>query len=379
MECFVISEPSVRIETEKIFRDKYIDGIKTQLRKSKYKLREVGGEDIKYIKEYFEKEEKRPVVIVVGFTFIWLNECIHRLTSASIHPLVLTSLSSQHTTKISTISFDESEAIFRLCQYFGENGIKKVAYFGYNPNKPSHGNQYKAYKESKQIFNLADIHPYYDCYSDYGNIDKCAKVFFSRYSDYEAVICASPECAVKIIYEMKKRNISHSNLYVAAIGSSPLCSAVTPRITCYNFDASLCGQKAAKLYKTLVNNPEFSYISSYITGSLNIEESTNFMPFKNLYSRPYVANHFSANHPTYETTGDAEIDIINRIENLICNSDKIDLDYIELLKSGSSDKEFAEKHFISENTLNYRIKNMCKILGVGSRKEMQEMLNEWIG
>jgi ABC-type lipoprotein export system ATPase subunit/DNA-binding CsgD family transcriptional regulator len=129
--------------------------------------------------------------------------------------------------------------------------------------------------------------------------------------------------------------------------------------------------------RALVNNPEISVLSARTSGTLSINESTKFMPFNYTQTAP-SHQAFTLVHPTYIISGDDEIDTITRIENLLCRSDAIDREYIELLINEKETKDFAEKHFISENTLNYRIKNMCKTLGVGSRKELQKTLKMWM-
>lgn len=378
MECFVISESLSGSETTGALKAEYIEGIKAQIRKSRYKLREITENDISDVKKYFAAEGKRPVVILVGFTVMWIGECVNFLQSESIHPIVLTSLESRHTKPVSIVSFDEGEAVFKLCRYFAENGIHKIAYFGYNPNSFSHGVQYTSFKNSKTLFNIQDIHPYFDCYSDYGNIEKCANVFFDYYSDYEAVICSSPDRAIKLLHDIKKRGIAPDALKVASVGWSSLNEMVSPSLTGYKFDAAACGRKAVKIYKLIVNNPEISSLKASISGTLLIGGSTDFMPFGNEYSVPYLGNKFTSVHPTYITSGDSEIDMINNIENLINRSDKIDREYINLLLAGADTSGFAEKHFISENTLNYRIKNMCKTLGVATRKDLYDMLTTWL-
>ena len=378
MDCFVICEPTTDNEAKKVILSQYMEGIKTQLRKSRYKLREIDETLIPEAIEYFEKNQKRPVVIVVSLSAMWLEECMDILRLYDIHALLLTYTSDSPIYKnTSSVSFDENEAITTLCRYFAENGIQKVAYFGYDPNAYNHSVQYNSFKKCKTRFNFQDIHPYYDCYSNYGNIDRCAKVFFSRYEDYEAVICSTPDCAVKLVHDMKVLGIDSQRLRIASVGASKLSNSITPRITNYDFDSTVCGQKIVKLYKTLVNNPEISFLSARISGTLTINESTGFMPFKNNVTlQPRKA--FATIHPTYITSGDDEIDIMTRLENLLCKSDEIDREYIELLKNGEDTKDFAEKHFISENTLNYRIKNMCKIMDVDSRKELQKLLIAWM-
>ncbi|MBQ4526622.1 MAG: substrate-binding domain-containing protein [Clostridia bacterium] len=378
MDCFVMCEYASDTEAKKAILSQYMNGIKQQLRTSRHRLREIDETQIPEVIEYFEKIQKRPVVIIVSLSAMWLENCLDILHSFNVYALLLTPTADSPIYKnTSTVSFDEGEAVNTLCRYFAQNGIQRVAYFGYDPNTPAHGVQYNAFKKCKTRFNFQDIHPYFDCYSNYGNIDKCARVFFSRYEDYEAVICSNPDCAVKLLHDMKALGIKENRLHIASVGSSELSNAITPKITSYNFDSALCGQKVVKLYKTLVNNPEISVLSARTSGTLSINESTGFMPFNNTATfSPHQA--FTLVHPTYIISGDDEIDTITRIENLLCRSDVIDREYIELLINGKETKDFAEKHFISENTLNYRIKNMCKTLGVSSRKELQKTLVAWM-
>ncbi len=385
MDCFVITEVTSgnNADTETI--NKYIIGMKKQLRKSKSKLYVIDKDSLDKPLAYFEKTKKRPIVILIGFTFLWLSEHIPALLSKGIHPIVLSSLDIfrkkdmpvfGYSENISSVSWDNSDAVANICQYFSENNLKNIAYFGYNPNFATTSSQMNAFTTCKKFLNLPKIHPFCDCYTNLDYIDVCSNVLLSRISSYNAVICSTPKYAVKLIHDLKKQGLFSKELHIAAIGHSPLCEIVSPTITTFDFDMDLCSRKAIKLYSLLVNDHNISSLTAKIPGNLHPRESTNFLPYS--YTVPKFDIEYSIN-PEFELVNDLEMNDINNLENLLYKSDDIDLKFIKSVLSNEDLRDFSEKNFISDNTLKYRIQNMCKSVGVSTRGELFAILNKWFG
>lgn len=378
MNCYMIFEQSDGLESRKEHIEQYVIGIKTQIRKSKSKLIMIDENSLSEPIEYFKQKSKRPVVILAGFTVIWIYKYVSLLLSQGIHPLVLSPCSSMGLNNVSMVSLNDIEATERLCRYFSSNGLERIAYFGYNPNFFSHKVQMSAFVKYKRDNKLPWMHLHNDCYANFGIIDDCSAVFMTRVSSYDAVICSTPACAVKLLNDLKKHNLSNHNLKIAAIGSSPLSKLISPKLTTFEFDAKLCGERAAKLYSTLVNNPDISMLAASISGRLQINESTSFMEEKQISTFPTVQPEPEI-HPNFVLSSDTDMSVINRLENLIYKCDDIDIDFIDSVCKNKDMKYFAEEHFISENTLNYRVQNMIKTLGISSRKELYSILCQWFG
>ena len=376
MNCYMIFEQSNGLESRKEHIEQYVVGIKAQIRKSKSKLIMIDEESLNLPIEYFNKESKRPVVILAGFTVIWICKYVSLLLSAGIHPLVLSPCRSIAFSNVSTVSLNDIEAAENLCRYFHQNDMKRIAYFGYNPNFFSHKTQMNAFISYKNQNNLPFIHQHNDCYANFGIIDDCSAVFMTRVSSYDAVICSTPACAIKLASDLKKQGLFDGKLNIAAIGSSPLTNMCSPKLTTYEFDAKLCGQKAAKLYGILVNNPDISMLSASISGQLHPNESTGYLEEKDYRSN--LNNHTDVLlHPEFVIAENTDMNTINKLENLVYKCDSIDLSYIVDIVKKEDMKNFAEKHFISENTLNYRIQNMLKTMDVSSKKELHDIFNQW--
>lgn len=376
MNCYMIFEQSDGLESRKEHIEQYVVGIKTQIRKSKSKLIMLDENSLSEPIEYFKQKSKRPVVILAGFTVIWIYKYVSLLLSKGIHPLVLSPCSSMNLNNVSTVALNDIEATESLCRYFYKNDIKRIAYFGYNPNFFSHQTQMSAFVRYKRHNNLPFMHLYDDCYTNFGIIDDCSAVFMTRVSSYDAVICSTPACAIKLANDLKNHNLFDRKLHIAAIGSSPLSKLCSPKFTTFEFDAKLCGERAAKLYNTLVNHPDISMLTASISGTLHINESTDFLEekpckfFLDTEIEPDI-------HPEFVIADNTDMNTINKLENLIYKCDSIDLEYISDIVKKKDMKHFAENHFISENTLNYRIQNMLKTLNISSKKEMYDIFKQW--
>lgn len=376
MNCYMIFEQSDGLESRKEHIEQYVIGIKVQIRRSKSKLIMIDEDSLSEPVEYFKQKSKRPVVILAGFTVLWIYKYVSLLLLKGIHPLVLSPCSSMNLNNMSTVALNDIEATESLCRYFSENNKKRIAYFGYNPNFFSHKTQMNSFIGYKRHNNLPVMHLHDDCYANFGIIDDCSAVFMTRVSSYDAVICSTPACAIKLINDLKKHGLFDDRLHIAAIGSSPLSNMCSPKLTTYEFDAKLCGQKAAKLYGILVNNPDISMLSVSISGTLHINESTGFLEEKT--SRTTLNTEIEPDmHPEFVIADNTDMNTINKLENLIYKCDNIDLDYIADIVKKKDMKHFAEKHFISENTLIYRVQNMLKALNISSKKELHNIFMQW--
>jgi len=138
MNCYVICEPTQQnaISAKKL--QSYLSGIKMQLRKSNSKLIVIEPDQIEKFTmiSASDRPEQRPIILVVGITFIWTRTIISELLLHSVHPIVLSPFRSSQTfagkqyhlnNHISTVSFDDAEAISRLLLFFINHGVTDSA------------------------------------------------------------------------------------------------------------------------------------------------------------------------------------------------------------------------------------------------------------
>lgn len=389
MNCYVICEPTQQnaISAKKL--QSYLSGIKMQLRKSNSKLIVIEPDQIEKFTmiSASDRPEQRPIILVVGITFIWTRTIISELLLHSVHPIVLSPFRSSQTfagkqyhlsNHISTVSFDDAEAISRLLLFFINHGVTDIAYFGYHPNINSHKIQLQTFTALKELYQLPKLHPYCDCYANLDYLDTCSNVFISRVHSYQAVICSTPEYAVKLIHDLRINNISKPDFHIATIGSSPLLNIVSPKVTTYCFDEQLCGQTAVKLYMLLEQNPQFSKLEMKITGTLRTTQSTPDLSGSMSATLPPHLDLTSLPVPDFRFVDDTELNIITKIEHLLYKCDEIDLDYINSILKQEELHSFCERHYISEGALNYRIRKMCEFIGVQSKSELVAVLFKWL-
>lgn len=377
MNIYLITEQSNQSGQLTFNQKAYRNGLISEAQNSKSKLLDLNESELNIPLTYFSFRKCRPVVIVMGHSKDWLSHCSSVLLSKSIHPLVISPLKTLDSPNISTISVDNTSSIAMLCQYFITHGRKRTAYYGYNPNSFDDIKQYNAFKIYKEIYNMEEIHPYCDAYINLGSLNECNKVFLSRLHSYDSVICSNPISASVLLHALSETSVTvPRDLFVAAIGSSPLADVVSPTLTTVDVDSKAIGRKTIKLYQFLTKHTDISSLSAEVQGKITPREST--FSFDAPTDFPIEQNTAEfINSPLYSSTDENYAELEN-IEVMLSACDPLDKKILYSMIKGETIAQFAEEHYISEDAVKYRLRNLIKASHSKSKKSLTDKLSYWL-
>ncbi|MDD4689879.1 MAG: LacI family DNA-binding transcriptional regulator [Eubacteriales bacterium] len=352
--------------------NRYIDGIKDEIKRNKGTLIELDFEQLNELIDYSNRQYLRPVLLVNCISRKWIYNCITRLNQLQIHPLLLAPYTYEPSTPISTVSFDFISVFYTLCQYMYDSGHQRIALFGVNPDSSNDVTKKKSFlmfASDYEINNASD-----NIFCNKGCLEKCCTELFNRINEFNAVICSNDVVAVKLINFLKEHNVEiPDDLFVATMGNTVLSKSIMPDITICEFNCEQIGRQAVKLSGILAKNPEISSLTATVTGEIQPRKSTNFHPFLNLFHQK--ENKIKAENINFYS--DEDVSKIFRMEQLISNCDEQDLCILYGLICGKHMNKLAAEIFVTENTVKYRIKKMQNLSQTKSRKELLELFTEF--
>lgn len=288
-----------------------------------------------------------PVVLVVGYSHFWLSSICRRVSECGARPILVNApTDAVKECAVGSVSFDYSGAVQEMLSYLAQCGKRRVAFMGVKGNRLSFSCKKEAFNlvSSRHYFESADV---YEC-SELQNI---GDVLMAQNTFYDAVICSRDVEAGVLIKQLKRIGISlPQDVFIASFGNSALSKIISPSLTTVSVDYHTLGEEAVRLSRYLSQNRPEVLINSKVRCPLIIRESTDGIDFERnsevLPQKPISNN------------SDLEYAMFLQAEHLVRNWDSVDRNIVSALMEGKNTAAVAEKLFISQSSVKYRLKKM---------------------
>ena len=318
------------------------------------------------IKKYVDADfltatDENPPVILIGATYNWLKEQVKKVRTLERHPILVSNQpSGAFKGDYSYVSVDLRATIEEVLTVFKECNKTKTALFGVNPSSLADIGRAEAFTKncSKEdmFFNLQDL-------------ETAAKEFIAVMDSYDSVICVNSFAAATLLRQLKLAERNEQSLLIASQNYSEILSGYEKIIAVnYNFDEHL--EAASNIYKFIKQNPYLSGMRATIKHRLILPQSLSKMGWVEREQESALEeNRFFSDNSLKE---------LSKSELLLKKCDDVDRQIIGLLIKNHKYSFIAEKCFISEYTVKYRIKNMMELCGITSKGEFVEFLNKYM-
>ncbi|MFC0308929.1 LacI family DNA-binding transcriptional regulator [Gallibacterium trehalosifermentans] len=195
------------------------------------------------VQQHFQLFEKRNVDGVILFAFSKLSENIVKQWKKS-----LVTVARQYP-NISSVFYDDKNAIQTLLLHFYRQGLKNIAYLGIDDHDETTGylrNQsYLAFCQQYQIVpNL--IKTQLEMESSYQDAQK----LFTQSVD--VIVCASSRLALGVFKYLQEKQL---NIPIACVGGNALLQFVVPNLIYLDFGYHQAGKWAAEMLLTQLKQP----------------------------------------------------------------------------------------------------------------------------
>lgn len=352
--------------TNGLWFTKAVDGIRKTAEKHGIALHFISENDIE--SGVFDKEPR--ILVVIGASDILMDRLIALCRKIDVRILFVNYESTTAAHEISQVIMDYHDTMERILAYFRDCGMTRTALLGVNLDSASDRQKAKFMKShsnsEKSIF-----------FNDSG-ITSCVEKFITEKDSFDSLIFTNDvfmlaasamlrEAGVKIPENLYA--VSFSDTMLAPIFASPL----SPRISTFSIDYEELGRQCAELWYYLSRNPADICATIRIRANFTPNESTEYRSFPE--SIPMSAGSVAK---AYDFYSDKTVSEVIKIESCLIQCDETDFRILDSLMKGKSRTHIAMELFISEGTLYYRQRKLCKLMGVGSVSDLVLLLNKYL-
>ena len=300
-------------------------------------------------------------LIIASSRGVWVCQMVSLAISKGANPIVASSVEFPYiSNKHNRVVFEFETVIDKCISYLEDAGRTKTVLLGVAPKSAGDKIKCDAFKNRGDIF------------WEENGIEVCVEEFIKLLdnTEYDSIICANDTIAVLLEQRLLESGYNvPEDFYIIGMGNSYVGQNISVPLTSITLDYYEIGKMAVSLYKYISECNFDCQINAKIPCKLEIRESA---PFNKITDKSSVVPGESPNLEKY-FCGDRVQSIISA-ETLIQNCDDIDKVILIDLSKGKSVEKIAERLYLSERAVRYRISNLVKRNDFLSREEMESML-----
>lgn len=312
------------------------------------------------------------LILLAGETAGWRDSMIEFAVRFRIRVCTVVSGFTRHTPGISSISLNREKDMHLLVCYFYHAGRKKIALWGINDTSPTDRMSITSFLYTSQLLGLPLSRN--DIYVNYKNAKECAHRLLRNIHKYDGIIAGNGLYAAYILNFLKNHGFQiPERLFLATFSNDKLSILSQPAITVAAIDYYELGCQAATAAEYLLSNPNVMSLSIELTSHLLVRASTADTPFRHNIS-PSLLDIAKKQYSSYD---DPSITQLSGLELVLNDTDPLTKKILANITYPDSLSILADRLFISESTLNYRLHKIYKEIGISSRRELCALLDAY--
>ena len=307
----------------------------------------------------FTAQNEEEIICLIGITHSWLENLISKYNESDCVPIVLSSLSALNIEgKYHFISPDMEAAAKKLNELLICAGRTKIALYGANYSADLDKNR-------TLIFNQLVKEPS-DIYTNTGNLETCFRSFQTKAGLYDAVLCVNGYAAISLVKKLEKENPKLlEKLIIISFEEVLKHSKYNQWISLIDLNMGSYGTAAIAAMEMVHLRRDISAIA--IRMSASISEIPEKCDDEQIL--------LTEQHQLYE---DPEIVHMAKIEQLLRDADDLDHHIIAMLLDNAKYSDIADSCYMTEGNVKYRVKKYMSICDCKTKKELLELLQEYL-
>lgn len=299
------------------------------------------------------------VVFVIGAGEHFVENAVFVCNAKGIVPILLSNHQRSYPGKYHLVYADVEGAMETLCRECRKAGRERIALYGIQNTITPDIEQMRNF--SKIVKDVSDI------YMNNGNLETCFLSFLPYAERYDAVICVNGYAAVSLV---KKLEVSAPDLLeklvIVSFEEILLSAHYKERISFVDLKLEGFGATALAVMELAQGKKDISAIR------VSIEAKICDIPEKEPEEAP------TEESEEYLMFADPEVVCMARVEQLLQESDEMDHVIIEMILNNAKYSEIAEACFMTEGNVKYRVKKYLNICKISTKKELQDLLTEYL-
>ena len=362
MNMIVYSENEFR---SGLWHKKAIEGIHKAAAKRGISVTET--DDKSFSPELFGDEKR--LLTIIGASDRHMDELIPACRKSGVRMLFVNYEPRIPSHDSSQVIMDYSDTMERILAYFTRNGRTKPALLGVNPDSAS--------DRRKADFMLSRGMGERIFYNDDG-IGECVEKFLRVKDRYDSLIFTNDVFMLAASARLREAGIrvpeelwvvSFSDTMLSPVFESPL----SPGISTFAIDYEELGRQCVELWNYLSKNPSDICATVRVRAGFFPNASTEFKePEGEIDSFLPAGKRGNFDFYSDETVGE-----ITRLENCLIQCDDTDFRILDSLMRGENRVGVAMKLYISEGTLYYRLRRLCRLAGQRTISELIGLIKKY--
>jgi DNA-binding LacI/PurR family transcriptional regulator len=323
--------------------------------------------------------DSRRLLIVIGTSVSWIPRILQRLHRRGIQVILVSYQPPAGYSGVSAILMDHVDTTRALVHYLLSLGHKRIALYGINPDSSADElkaacfqNMMRDYQLDPDggwlLYNYASLS---DCYDRFVR----GRAGISGPQACDAVICANDIVAVSLLRHLNQDGHRVPNeLYIVSFGDTLLARLFSTPLTSASLNHAELGRQAVSAFTYLLKNPSVLSVNVKVACKMHIRKSTG-------HEQPAAFDAFSGTDretPQVVFYNDDEVQETLAIESFIDRCDELDLQILEGLMTHTTYGELADRLYLAENALKYRIKRMLARLQQDNRQDLLAILSSYL-
>ena len=326
----------------------------------------------------FGTDKRLLIVIATSIHKLHRRLAVLRAHQVDVLLINITSVYGAH--GIHTLTMDYEEATRRSLAYLKNCGKTAPALFCVHPDSGSDMRKADAF--------LAQGYPESRIFWNTEGLSACGDTFLAHIDTLDAVLCVNDIAVLGLMRRLRESGVRvPEDLFLMGFGdivSTVLFTAEDAhspyRVTTVTVDHAEIGRQAVGLYAYLYKTDSPIHITGRLESVLRIGATTAYVPettgCAGRTNPPSAdARAIRGRHNFYD---DAMVSEIIRLQSLLAEADAIDRQILSMLLSGATIPTMAERLYITQGAVNYRLKRIYNRLGVNSRQDTLSLLREYL-
>ena len=298
-------------------------------------------------------------ICVIGMSSEWTKNIIEKCNACDLVPIVLSNLSKRNVDGQYHLIYADMERVAKnLQEVFETTGRKKIALYGAN---------YSADLDKDRTVILSQlIKEASDIYINTGNLETCFRSFYPKSALYDGVLCVNGYAAVSLVKKLEKENSELlEKLVIISFEEVLKHSKYNQWISLIELNLESYGVTAIAVMEMAALRSDISLIT------ISMNASISEIPEKCDEEQALLTEQ----HQFYE---DPEIIQMAKIEQLFRDADDLDHHIIAMLLDNAKYSDIADSCYMTEGNVKYRVKKYMSICDCKTKKELLELLQEYL-
>lgn len=332
---------------ESIWCKQLVNGLVKELKK-----RRIGYEQ----NDTISKGER---VFIIGMSTAWMELTVAKCNKEGCVPVVLGTQSARTANGEYHLICPDTVGIAEALKAAFENaGRKRIALYGASQTVDLD-------KDRTDIFS-GFVSEGQDIFRNNGNLEYCFRSFLPKACRYDGVICVNGYAAISLVKKLEKENEDVlRNLVIISCEEVLRHSKYNRWISFVDMRLEAYGTMALSVMELAEQSGDTGVITIQMKGSVcdipkKLSENGNLTVLEEQHSE------------------DPEIVCMARIEQLMREADDMDHHIIAMLLSNAKYGEIADSCYMTEGNIKYRVKKYLSICECKTKKELLELLQEYL-